>query len=63
MAYRWIVYGRSGEELRETEGFSSREEAEEWMRNQWAALVDEGGARVTLTGDDGAVFDMGLEEG
>jgi hypothetical protein len=62
VTYHWIVYDPSGEEIRQTEGFSSRAEAEEWMRDRWASLVEEGGAGVRLTSDGEVVYDMGLAE-
>jgi hypothetical protein len=63
MPYHWVVYDRSGEELRRTEDFASREEAEEWMRDSWSALVDGGGVSVRLANQDGTVYDMRLEDG
>lgn len=62
MPYHWIIYDHSGEEIRQTEGFSSRTEAEEWMREQWSSLVEEGGAGVRLTSNGEVVYDMGLAE-
>jgi hypothetical protein len=62
VTYQWIVYDHSGEEIRQTEGFSSRSEAEEWMRARWSSLVEEGGAGVRLTSDGEVVYDMGLAE-
>jgi hypothetical protein len=63
MPFHWTVYDRSGEEIRETEDFASREEAEDWMRDSWSELAAGGGARVRLEGDDGTVYDMELGEG
>jgi hypothetical protein len=62
MSFHWTVYDRSDVEIRQTEGFATREEAEEWMRDSWSELVAGGGARVRLEGDDGTIYDMGLEE-
>ena len=63
MPFYWVVYDRSGEEIQQTDRFTTRDEAEGWMRDSWSELVAEGGARVTLEGDAGTVYDMGLGEG
>ena len=49
-----------GEELARSEGFGSRAEAEAWMREHYEHLLDEGGESVTLLGDEGVVYEMGL---
>jgi hypothetical protein len=62
MAYHWIVYDTSGEEIRQTEDFNSRDDAEEWLRANWQAVVDQGGASVRLASEGTVVYDMGLAE-
>jgi hypothetical protein len=62
MGYHWIVYDPSGEEIRQTEDFNSRDEAEEWLRVSWQDLVEHGGASVRLASEGTVVYDMGLAE-
>lgn len=63
MGYRWVLHDASGSELRSTEWFASREEAENWMGAEWASLLEEGAEEVSLIGDDGrAFYRMGLRE-
>lgn len=60
--YLWKLHGPAGEELRATEPFSSREEAEAWMGAEWAALLDEGAETVSLVSGDETLYRMGLRE-
>jgi hypothetical protein len=62
-SYRWVVLGADGAELRVTEEFESKEEAEAWMGAHWSELLDEGGLSVRLEADEASVYDMGLTEG
>jgi hypothetical protein len=57
----WVLIDRSGAELRRTEPFPSRAEAEAWMSEHWADLVDEGAGRVLLTEGEETVYDMSLD--
>ena len=61
-AWRWVLNDASGGELRTTETFASKEEAEAWMGSHWSALLDEGGETVTLMTDETSVYRMGLRE-
>ena len=60
--WRWILNDVSGAELRSSEDFASKEEAEAWMGTNWSALLEEGGETVTLMSDDASVYRMGLRE-
>jgi hypothetical protein len=59
----WKLHGPSGEDLRATESFASREEAEAWMGAEWATLLDEGAETVSLVHGDETLYRMGLREG
>ena len=59
---RWVLQDLEGAEIRTTQTFESREEAEAWMGSEWAALLDEGGEFVLLMDGDESVYRMGLRE-
>ena len=61
--YVWKLHGPAGEDLRETETFASREEAEAWMGAEWASLLEEGAETVSLVHDGDRLYRMGLREG
>ncbi|MDQ3952512.1 MAG: hypothetical protein M3279_06060 [Actinomycetota bacterium] len=58
----WKLHGPAGEELRTTEAFASRDEAEAWMGAEWASLLDEGAETVSLVNGDETLYRMGLRE-
>lgn len=58
---RWILHDAGGKDMRSTEAFSSKDEAEAWMGAEWAGLLEEGAEFVSLVDDTGAVYyKMGL---
>lgn len=61
--YVWKLHGPRGEDLRTSEGFASKEEAEAWMGSEWAALLDEGAETVSLVQGERTLYRMGLREG
>ncbi|MFP5297796.1 MAG: hypothetical protein ACLGHL_02255 [Actinomycetota bacterium] len=61
-AFTWVLIGPQGNEMRTTEDFSTKEEAEAWMGAEWAALLDEGAEYVSLREGDAQVYKMGLRE-
>ena len=61
--YLWKLHGPGGEDLRTTEPFPSKEEAEAWMGAEWAALLDEGAETVSLVHGEETLYRMGLREG
>ncbi len=61
-AFRWLLYDASGDTLRATEPFSSKEDAEAWMGDTWMALLEEGAESVSLVSDGNVVYRMGLRE-
>jgi len=62
--YRWVLHDVAGTELRATEAFATREEAESWMGAEWAGLLEEGAESASLVDDAGtAYYRMGLREG
>jgi hypothetical protein len=62
-AFRWVLKDPQGGELRATETFDSKDEAEAWMGAEWEGLAAEGAARVVLMEGDDLVYDMSLGPG
>lgn len=60
--FTWTVQDAAGTDLRSTQGFSTKEEAEAWMGAEWSALRDEGGEFVVLKEGDDLVYRMGLSD-
>ncbi len=60
--YVWVLLAADGSEMRSSETFSSQEEAEGWMGQEWAALLEEGAEYVSLRSADEQVYKMGLRE-
>ena len=61
--YLWKLHGPAGEDLRSTEPFATKEEAEAWMGAEWASLLEEGAETVSLMHGDERLYRMGLREG
>ena len=61
--WTWRSTDRQGNEIRTSEAFASKEEAEAWMGQEWAALRDEGADAVTLFEGDTISYKMSLHEG
>ena len=61
--FRWTLVDDEGQELRSSEDFSTKEEAEAWMSAHWAELLEEGAGSVRLSDADVVLYDMGLREG
>lgn len=59
---RWILKDADGTELRSTDAFASRDEAEAWMGQEWQGLLESGAESVVLVEDDRVVYEMGLRE-
>ena len=60
--FHWTLLDADGNELRSTETFDSKEEAEAWMGTEWAALLEEGAESVALIQDTSRLYEMGLRE-
>ncbi|MDQ3916596.1 MAG: hypothetical protein M3323_14900 [Actinomycetota bacterium] len=60
--YVWKLHGPRGDELRQTDPFLSKEEAEAWMGAEWSSLLDEGAETVSLVHGDETLYRMGLRE-
>jgi hypothetical protein len=60
--FRWTLQDAAGKDLRASEPFSSKEEAEAWMGAVWSALRDEGGEYVVLKEGGELVYRMALSE-
>ncbi len=59
---RWVLLDESGRELRSTEDFDGRAQAEQWLAGEWEALAGEGAAAVSLRDDSGELYEMSLAE-
>lgn len=60
--YRWVLQDEARNEIRSTDAFSSRDEAEAWMGTEWARLAEEGAEFVVLVEDGKTLYRMGLTE-
>lgn len=58
--WHWVLHDASGTDLRSTDEFASKEEAEAWMGREWSSLLDEGAESVTLMNGDDRDYRMGL---
>ena len=63
MAFTWTLLDPLGADMRTTEEFASKEEAEAWMGTEWSGLLDEGAEFVSLRENGKQVYRMGLKEG
>lgn len=61
-AFHWVLLDRNGEELRTSEPFESKDDAEAWMGAEWAGLLAEGAESVALMEDSARLYEMGLRE-
>jgi hypothetical protein len=60
--FAWTLHDESGHDLRSTQTFPSKEDAEAWMGAHWSELRDEGAESVTLRRADESLYQMGLGE-
>lgn len=61
-AFTWVLIDPQGSEMRTTDPFSTKEEAEAWMGSEWAALLEEGAEYVSLREGDDQLYKMGLRD-
>lgn len=61
-AFRWVLHDAEGADLRATDVFSTKGEAEEWMGENWSSLLAEGAETVSLMSDQDQLYEMGLRE-
>ena len=59
--FKWVLKDVDGAELRTSEAFGSKEDAEAWMGSEWSSLATEGADRVVLMEGDQVVYDMSLQ--
>jgi hypothetical protein len=60
-SFTWTLHDIDGADMRSTESFDNKQEAEDWMGREWSSLLAEGAESVSLVGDDGIVlYRMGL---
>ncbi len=60
--FTWTLQDGSGTDLRVTEPFASKQDAEAWMGSEWSSLLEEGAQFVALKEDGDLVYRMGLNE-
>lgn len=60
--FTWVLISADGRELRNTDDFDSKEQAEAWMGSEWQALLDEGAEFVSLREDGDQLYKMSLRE-
>ena len=58
--WQWVLHDQSGNDLRSSEEFESKESAEAWMGQVWAELLDEGAEIVSLIHEGQHQYRMGL---
>jgi hypothetical protein len=60
--FRWRHFDADGNEIGESDRFSNREEAEEWMGTAWSGLLSSGVEESALIDDDRdrTLYRMGL---
>jgi hypothetical protein len=61
--FTWTLQDEQGDDLRTTEVFATKEDAEAWMGAEWSSLRAGGGEFVVLKEGDEVVYRMGLSEG
>ena len=63
MPFTWTLLDPLLADMRTTQEFATKEEAEAWMGTEWSALLDEGAEYVSLRENGKQVYRMGLKEG
>lgn len=63
MPFTWTLLDPLLADMRTTEEFATKEEAEAWMGTEWSALLDEGAEYVSLRENGKQIYRMGLKEG
>ncbi len=61
--FTWVLLDAGGSELRTSDVFESKEDAEAWMGVEWASLAGEGAEFVSLREDGNQLYKMSLSEG
>jgi hypothetical protein len=59
--FKWRLRDQAGNDLRDSETFDSKEDAEAWMGAEWSELAGEGADRVVLLQGEDVVYDMSLQ--
>ncbi|HET7482401.1 MAG TPA: hypothetical protein VFK89_06010 [Actinomycetota bacterium] len=62
MSWTWVLHDAAGNDLRTSDEFSSKADAEAWMTATWAELLEEGAENVSLVEDGRSIYRMGLRE-
>ena len=58
--WSWTLKDADGGDIRTSDAFASREDAEAWMGGEWATLLAEGAESVVLMEGDRLIYEMGL---
>jgi len=59
--FTWVVHDAEGRDLRTTEPFPTRDDAEAWLGAEWRALAESAGDSVSLIEDGDVVYRMSLQ--
>lgn len=59
--WQWVLHDESGNDMRSSQEFTSKEEAEAWMGAEWSSLLDEGAETVSLIHEGKHQYRMGLK--
>jgi hypothetical protein len=62
MPFIWVLLDAAGNEMRSTDEFAGKDEAEAWMGREWESLLSEGAEHVSLREDGQQHYRMGLRE-
>lgn len=58
----WVLLDADENELRASDEFDTKEEAEAFMGSEWESLLEEGAEYVSLRKDSVQLYRMGLRE-
>jgi hypothetical protein len=61
MTFRWVLRDSSHRQLSTTDAFETQAAAEEWLKDNWERLLDNGARSVVLKRDEEILYEMGLE--
>ena len=58
--WQWVLHDASGNDMRSSDEFASKEAAEAWMGQVWSELLEEGAETVSLIHEGEHQYRMGL---
>ena len=63
MTWTWVLIDSSDREIRTTDGFDSKDDAEAWLSAHWTELAEEGAEEVSLRDGGDESYRMSLAPG